>query len=99
MSGYLIITNALTICAIELFYSKNKGGRFVILIKYSCPKCNHTTEITDVEKITNSADEYPLCCSGCGQHFSKATLTKFARQRAEEMIMHALSQLKKQTSQ
>lgn len=71
----------------------------MILIKYSCPKCNHTTEITDVEKITNCADEYPLCCSGCGQHFSKATLTKFARQRAEEMINDALSRLKKHTSQ
>ncbi|MFP5594322.1 ECs_2282 family putative zinc-binding protein [Kluyvera sp. 142486] len=71
----------------------------MILIKYLCPKCNHTTEITDVEKITNSADEYPLCCPACGQHFSKTTLAKFARQRAEEMINDALSRLKKQTSQ
>ncbi|MGU9866255.1 MULTISPECIES: ECs_2282 family putative zinc-binding protein [Kluyvera] len=71
----------------------------MILIKYSCPKCNHTTELADVEKITNSSDEYPLCCAGCGQHFSKATLTKFARQRAEEMIKRALSRLKKHTSQ
>lgn len=71
----------------------------MISIKYSCPKCNHTTEITDVEKITTSADEYPLCCSACGQHFSKATLTKFARQRAEDMIKCALSRLKKHTSQ
>lgn len=71
----------------------------MILIKYSCPKCNHTTELADVEKITNSSDEYPLCCAGCGQHFSKSTLTKFARQRAEEMIKRALSRLKKHTSQ
>ena len=68
-----------------------------MLIKYSCPKCNHTTEIADVEKITNSADEYPLCCAGCSQHFSKAALTKFARQRAEEMIKRALSRLEKPT--
>lgn len=68
-----------------------------MLIKYSCPKCNHTTEIADIEKITNSADEYPLCCAGCGQHFSKTTLTTFARQRAEEMIKLALSRLEKQT--
>ena len=68
-----------------------------MLIKYSCPKCNHTTEIADIEKITNSADEYPLCCAGCGQHFSKTTPTTFARQRAEEMIKLALSRLEKQT--
>ena len=68
-----------------------------MLIKYSCPKCNHTTEIADIEKITNSADEYPLCCAGCGQHFSKTTLTTFARLRAEEMIKLALSRLEKQT--
>ena len=69
----------------------------MILIKYSCPKCKHTTEIADVEKITNSADEYPLSCAGCGQHFSKTTLTKFARQHAEKMINLALSRLKKHT--
>ncbi|MFU0946736.1 ECs_2282 family putative zinc-binding protein [Kluyvera ascorbata] len=71
----------------------------MILIKYSCPKCKHTTEIADVEKITNSADEYPLSCAGFGQHFSKTTLTKFARKHAEEILNLALSRLKKHTSQ
>lgn len=71
----------------------------MILIKYSCPKCSHITEINDVEKIANSTDEYPLCCNTCGTHFSKATLSEFARQRAEEMIKCALSRLKKHTPQ
>lgn len=70
----------------------------MISIPYLCPKCANTTEISNIEKIKNSADEYPLICHHCGAHFSKVTLIKFSRQRAEEMINIALSQLKKQTN-
>lgn len=65
------------------------------LIQYSCPKCASITEISDIEKIKNASEEYPLQCHHCGENFSKSALVKCARQKAEEMINVALSQLKK----
>lgn len=71
----------------------------MILIQYLCPKCAATTAISDIEKIKNAEDEYPLTCHHCRERFSKDALVKFARQRAEKMIAQALSRLKKHTEQ
>ena len=99
MTCYLIARKALTICAAALFYTKDKGAVLVIAIQYLCPKCAGVTEITDIEKIKNAEDQYPLTCHACGAPFSKDALIKFARQKAEEMINEALFQLKNSSPQ
>jgi len=76
-------------------YNKNKGGLPVISIEYLCPDCATVIAISNIEKIKNSQDEYPLKCPACGGHISKDALIKFARQKAQAMIDEALSQLKK----
>ncbi len=65
----------------------------MISINYLCPKCSGITEISNIENIRNSQDAFPLACHACGTAFSKAELIKFARSRAEEMIVEALSAL------
>lgn len=67
----------------------------MISIEYLCPGCATAIEISHVEKIKNSQDEYPLKCPACDRHISKEQLIKFTRQKAQEMIDEALSQLKK----
>lgn len=71
----------------------------MIAIQYFCPECAGMTEITDIEKIKNAEEQYPLTCHACGVPFSKDALIKFARQKAEEMINEALFQLKNSSSQ
>ncbi|MFV0262751.1 MAG: hypothetical protein ACK5JN_09990 [Kluyvera sp.] len=99
MTGYLIVVKTFTIPTAELLYNKDKGAMPVIAIQYLCPKCSVITEITDIEKIKNAEDTYPLTCHGCGMPFSKDALIKFARQKAEEMINEALFQLKNASTQ
>lgn len=67
----------------------------MISIKYLCPTCNGITEISNIENIKNSQEAYPLSCQACGAAFSKTSLVKFAKSKAEEMIIEALATLPK----
>lgn len=70
----------------------------MISINYLCPKCSEITEISNIENIKNSQDTFPLMCHACGVAFSKTELIKFARAKAEEMIVEALATLPKKNT-
>lgn len=63
----------------------------MISIEYLCPDCAMVIAISNIEKIKNAQDEYPLKCPSCDRHISKDALIKFARQKALTMINDALS--------
>ena len=69
----------------------------MISIKYLCPACNEITEISNIEEIKNSQDAYPMACQACGKALSKVELIKFAKLKAEAMIIEALSTLPKKS--